>query len=200
MITEARARLIEFSPLLRCIQAADLRKADGERERKKRKAEISDDKAKLGRAILDTLKDLNDPQYLEHFRLYAGLGVEPILIHLRRVECRWELPDGSLPESLLEEYFIGVDGVLYQNIYGRHRLTEGRESIGEEDKRGYITLKTPLDFKALSYESVASLHEAVTSEGFFDKLAFRLSRRGKPGYGDIWELNADKGLKNSHIE
>lgn len=180
----------------RNIRNAAPRRSDGGKERKKRETEISDDKAKLGRAILDTLKDLNDPQYIEHFRLYAGLNVEPILIHLRRVECQWELPDRSRPGSLIEEYFIGVDGILYQHIPGDP--VHGIIPIEGEDNLNYIALKTPGDFKALSYGSVASLHEAVTSEGFFDKLAFRLSRRGKPGYGDIWDLDADKGLKNNH--
>ena len=171
------------------------RRADGSRERRRHEVAIGDDKVRLGRAILDSLKDLRDPGYLEGFRLYAGLDPKPFTIHLRRCNLDWELPDSCQPPSIVEEFYIGVDGSLYMNIVVAP--PEYREEFSNSpSERGDTILNAPEDFRNLSYGSIASLHEAVTSEGFFDRLAYRQSRRGKPGYGDIWALDADKGLRN----
>ncbi len=58
-----------------------------------------------------------------------------------------------------------------------------------EGEERSLFLRRGKDFETLKYESVESLHRVVTADGFFEDLAYRLGRKGKPEYRDIWAFD-----------
>jgi hypothetical protein len=134
-----------------------------------------DEKERLGADILRYFVDLVDnPEMLEKLQLYLGTNVEPIMIHSRIRDTTHH-----------EEWFLDVLGRLIYELSNNGGIEVSNLSEIDIDTRIFekkIILCSPRDFQDLDYESVASLHRNITSEDFFIKLAWRIGRRGKPGF------------------
>ncbi|MCX6653794.1 MAG: hypothetical protein NTY03_01600 [Candidatus Bathyarchaeota archaeon] len=163
-----------------------------------RSASVDEDKVRLGSAILDTLHELKAPERLEYFLLYAGLENEPLPINVSIIEPLEGLPEINGVQNMFEVFVLDLDGTLYESLieYEYQYITIIRK-IKEKDLAGLIALSSPKDFQKLSYSSVATLHSVITMEGFFDKLVFKLSRRSKPGYDNIWGPYMEKDRQDS---
>ena len=174
------------------------RRTQGRAALMRRSTSIDEDKVRLGKAILDTFHELKARERLEYFLLYAGLEKEPLPIHVAAIESNVALPDTNRVQSMFEVFVLDLDGTLYESIieYEYMYATIIRK-IKEKDMAELISLSNPKDFQQLSYSSVANLHSLVTAEGFFDKLVFKLSRRGKPGYDNIWGPFLEKDSQDS---
>jgi hypothetical protein len=174
------------------------RKAQGRAVLMHRSASVDEDKVKLGKAILDTFHELKTLERLENFLMYAGLEKEPLPIHVTAIEPKAGLPDTNRIQSMFEVFVLDLEGTLYESIIEYEYLyTTIVRKIKEKDMTGLISLSNPKDFQQLSYSSVANLHSIVTAEGFFDKLVFKLSRRGKPGYDNVWSPYIEKDSQDS---
>jgi hypothetical protein len=161
-------------------------------------ASVDEDKVRLGSAILDTLHELKTPERLEYFLLYAGLENEPLPIHVAIIEPLGGLPDVNGVQNMFEVFVLDLDGTLYESLIEyEYQYTMIIRKIKEKDLAGLIVLSSPGDFRQLSYSSVATLHSVITTEGFFDKLVFKLSRRSKPGYDNIWNPYIEKDRQDS---
>jgi hypothetical protein len=174
------------------------KRAQGRAVLMRRSTSIDEDKVRLGRAILDTLLELKTPERLEYFLLYAGLENEPLPIHVATIELERGFPDTSEVRRMFEFFVLDLDGTLYESLieYEYQCITIIRK-INEKDLTGLTALSSPEDFRQLSYGSVANLHSVITAEGFFDKLVFKLSRRSKPGYDNIWSPYIEKDRQDS---
>jgi len=154
------------SAVERAIRRARVRRgaAGSEEER----AELlRDTRMKLGAAVLRSLSGFREPGALESFRLYAWAEEGPLPVLERR---------GSEEGGVAYEAFsLRVGGVLtWMRVY------EG----GEVER---VDLAEPGDFQGLPLESIEWIAWEVGEEGFEERLALRLSRRGKQGYRDhVW--------------
>ena len=141
----------------------------------------------LGRGILSRLAELREPGRMEAFLLYMGKGLEPVVIHRRRV-----LGPAGGSERYVERFTLGVDGILYYDRFGPGDWEPDLERGGLG-----VPLRVEGDFGELDYESVADLHGVVMRGAFFDELAYRLDRDGRVGYGDVYRLDPEEELRVS---
>jgi len=136
-----------------------------------------DDRVILGRGILGVLSGLQAPGAMSSYLLYLGRD-GPVVIHRG-----W----GRVVDVAASEVFtLNVDGALSYDFRGGSKGEQGRQrtELG-------IPLRVEADYTKLYFDSVEGLHRVVTSQGFFDDLAYRLSRVGRTGVLDAYTLDPD---------
>jgi hypothetical protein len=124
----------------------------------------------LGSVVLGRLREDCDGGALEAFRLYSGL-VEDVEILIQSCRIGAEPEGGRCSFSLTEDARLICESTM----------------MGPD---GYVTerieLEFPEDFLGINHRAVEALYEDLMKEGFWDRVAFKHTRVGKPGYEDIW--------------
>ena len=124
----------------------------------------------LGSVLLGRLREDCSGGALDAFRLYSGLGEDgEILIQSSRIgaepggdRCSFSLTEDA--RLICELSMMGPDGYVIERI----------------------ELKSPEDFLRINHRAVEALYEDLMREGFWDRVAFKHTRVGKPGYENIW--------------
>ena len=128
----------------------------------------------LGSVVLGRLREDCSGGALDAFRLYSGLGEDgEILIQSSRIgaepggdRCSFSLTEDA--RLICESSMMGPVGYVIERI----------------------ELESPEDFLRINHRAVEALYEDLMREGFWDRVAFKHTRVGKPGYENIWEERA----------
>lgn len=118
---------------------------------------------RLGGEVIAALADvLGNPSAVESLRLYMGMGEGLLTLLIMSI------PGGT------ETFSLDVEG----NLVYRRDLPWAEEVDPVEE----VVITEASDFGSLPLGSVSALHERVTLEDFWDRLAWQAGRWGKPGY------------------
>ena len=128
----------------------------------------------LGSVVLGRLQKDTEDGALEAFRLYSGLGeCGEILIQSSRIGtesegdcCSFYLTEDA--RLICESAMMGPDSLIVKRV----------------------ELECPEDFLSINPRVVEALYEDLMNDGFWDRVAFKHSRLGKPGYENVWKEGA----------
>lgn len=166
----------------KCIETAHVHPSSGAidrvlaRKRMRRRVEYASDSEQerlfgLGSVILGRLKNDVDLETFEAFRLYSGLseGGELLIYY-----CEPTVSDSYF-------FYLTDDAkLIYQSI-----------KLGPEGPViQRLDLDSPEDFLGIDSALVEGLYDDLMKDGFWDRVAFKHSHRGKPGYEDVWSEKA----------
>ena len=135
---------------------------------------VRDEKMSLGGEILDVFSELRArPELGEALRMYLGMVGGKVLLGKRWV--------GEY--AFHEEYVLEEDGGLtYVVATAREPFLWGPGEDRCPVRCGEKPLRSVLDFYGVPLESIRWFHGEATREDFFDRVAWRSGRVGKPGF------------------
>jgi hypothetical protein len=142
------------------------------RKRKRRSVEYDSDSEQerilgLASVILGRLKSDVELETFEAFRLFSGLSESgELLIHYHKpsVSDSYSFYLSDDVKLTYQTCKMGLEGPVIERL----------------------DLDSPEDFLMIDSKSVEELYEDLMKEGFWDRVAFKHSHRGKPGYENVW--------------
>ena len=124
----------------------------------------------LGSVVLGRLRGECKSEALEAFRLYAGLGESGEILIQRR-----EFVENH--EKSITSFYLTED----VELICKHAKVTSDGTVVQK-----IELDSPEDFLRINSEAVEAIYGDLMKEGFWDRVAFKHSHQGKPGYENVW--------------